>query len=550
MKALARHMTAVALFLAAALCSPLTVRAADLKLNPEVLRRGAESVYGITQGDYDTTCGELFIGMGQSCTYGDILDSLQKYGLEWEHALAVESQGVVARPGLYLGIYGDEWINFRSNVPEPAGAPDISELDRQYGNSDAGNRKKNEILKQYYQTEEWKNYVNAVIQEERQLILHPDSHFQIEAWNSWGDDWLGYLEMGYGYFVDGDTAGVSVSLADIMALIDHIEAVNNGSGTGTAEVKEVKSGWQFEDGAWRYYENNARVTGWKWIDGYYYYFKDDTSMCHTCFWDVDGQRYHFNTNGQMDIGWQIIDGAYYYFEEKEGNGAMARGMVKAINGNLYCFDDAGRMLSNTEVTVDKITYQISGDGAAVRKGTKSFVSNDMGKNYHGNAYSDFAVVNGFDASDVRRQKNSVTCTAYSDMLVGKISGQIGKDVEFDGISDTIWGANGAKWAYTSTIAGSKPWSADRRLRETYYRVANGMPVVLRCGGHSVVAVGLKKTAVLETLSIDDILVGDSATGQVLTLRELQAAGYDIYRPDTQWSLAVPRGADTNPISAG
>ncbi len=61
-----------------------------------------------------------------------------------------------------------------------------------------------------------------------------------------------------------------------------------------AQWDDAKNGWYSEGGAWYYYVDGARKTGWLW---------DQAS---------EGW-YHFGANGVMDVGWTVVDGKRYLF---------------------------------------------------------------------------------------------------------------------------------------------------------------------------------------------------------------------------------------------
>lgn len=249
-------------------------------------------------------------------------------------------------------------------------------------------------------------------------------------------------------------------------------------------------------------------------------------------WTMDSQnrvwKYQLS-GGSFAKGWQHINENYYYFNI---GGKMVTGWQE-INHKWYYMNETGQMLSSEFVTIDSLTYYLDDDGT---------------RNFSG-PYSDFEVVLGFNASDVRKQHDSVTCTAYSDLLAGKISGQVEKTAEYKDKAGRIWGECGAQWAYVTTIQDSTSWDAGRRMREAYLRVLEGTPVILRCSGHSVVAVGVRRIDDINEITPSDILVGDSATGTVMTLEELAGKGYNIYKPDRQWNVYIPRGASDIPLTA-
>ena len=102
----------------------------------------------------------------------------------------------------------------------------------------------------------------------------------------------------------------------------------------------MKTGWQVEDGAWRYYApSGAMATGWAAVGGTWYYLDPDTGAMATG-WLKDGSIwYYLNGNGSMATGWVNLGGAWYYLN---GNGTMATGWA-AVGGSWYYLTESGQM---------------------------------------------------------------------------------------------------------------------------------------------------------------------------------------------------------------
>ena len=102
----------------------------------------------------------------------------------------------------------------------------------------------------------------------------------------------------------------------------------------------MKTGWQLEDGAWRYYApSGAMATGWAAVGGTWYYLDPDTGAMATG-WLKDGSIwYYLNGNGSMATGWVNLGGAWYYLN---GNGTMATGWA-AVGGHWYYLTESGQM---------------------------------------------------------------------------------------------------------------------------------------------------------------------------------------------------------------
>ena len=102
----------------------------------------------------------------------------------------------------------------------------------------------------------------------------------------------------------------------------------------------MKTGWQLEDGAWRYYApSGAMATGWTTVGGTWYYLDPDTGAMATG-WLKDGNIwYYLNGSGSMATGWVNLGGAWYYLN---GNGTMATGWA-AVGGHWYYLTESGQM---------------------------------------------------------------------------------------------------------------------------------------------------------------------------------------------------------------
>ena len=102
----------------------------------------------------------------------------------------------------------------------------------------------------------------------------------------------------------------------------------------------MKTGWQLEDGAWRYYApSGAMATGWTTVGGTWYSLDPDTGAMATG-WLKDGNIwYYLNGSGSMATGWVNLGGAWYYLN---GNGTMATGWA-AVGGSWYYLTESGQM---------------------------------------------------------------------------------------------------------------------------------------------------------------------------------------------------------------
>ena len=102
----------------------------------------------------------------------------------------------------------------------------------------------------------------------------------------------------------------------------------------------MKTGWDKEEGLWRYYApSGAMATGWTAVGGTWYYLDPDTGAMATG-WLKDGDTwYYLHGSGAMATGWVNLGGAWFYLN---GNGSMATGWVN-LGGTWYFLSDDGRM---------------------------------------------------------------------------------------------------------------------------------------------------------------------------------------------------------------
>ncbi|MGN0451415.1 MAG: hypothetical protein ACI4FN_04800 [Acutalibacteraceae bacterium] len=104
-------------------------------------------------------------------------------------------------------------------------------------------------------------------------------------------------------------------------------------------TKIADNGWTSANGYWYYTINgNVKTDNFNVEDDWY--FSDDStgrmiSDCErdNCYYDAYGKRY---------IGWKQIKGSWYYFEPYK-----VRNGIWKLDGVEYCFDQNGKMLSNT-----------------------------------------------------------------------------------------------------------------------------------------------------------------------------------------------------------
>ena len=88
----------------------------------------------------------------------------------------------------------------------------------------------------------------------------------------------------------------------------------------TPVPEQIKSGWQQEDGGWRYYYEDGTgrcVRDAWWQDGDKWYCFDINGYMLADAWaDYQGHRCYLGHDGVMLIGLQCINGKWYYFDAK------------------------------------------------------------------------------------------------------------------------------------------------------------------------------------------------------------------------------------------
>lgn len=123
--------------------------------------------------------------------------------------------------------------------------------------------------------------------------------------------------------------------------------------------------WDDVNSFWKYQLCNGKIyKGWKIIDGHQYYFKEDTSLTHSGFYEIDGNCYLFDTDGIMQTGWQKVDGEWYYLNEK---GCMQKNTFVERDGNKFYLDHDGIMVHGICMTIDDIEYDVDNFGIVTEK---------------------------------------------------------------------------------------------------------------------------------------------------------------------------------------
>ena len=81
---------------------------------------------------------------------------------------------------------------------------------------------------------------------------------------------------------------------------------------------ERKSGWQQEDGGWRYYLGNGQPVrnDWYWHEGKWYWFDGAGMMVHDVWYQYKNHWYYLGSDGAMVTGQQTIDGKWYIMDDQ------------------------------------------------------------------------------------------------------------------------------------------------------------------------------------------------------------------------------------------
>lgn len=102
------------------------------------------------------------------------------------------------------------------------------------------------------------------------------------------------------------------------------------------------TGWQKVNGIWYYlHGSGAMATGWTKVGDSWYWFNDGGAM-QTGWLQLDGTWYWLSSSGAMVTGWQQVGGTWYYFY---GSGAMAQ---SCWVGDYY-LTSSGAMATNQRV---------------------------------------------------------------------------------------------------------------------------------------------------------------------------------------------------------
>lgn len=205
---------------------------------------------------------------------------------------------------------------------------------------------------------------NGWVQENGQWVYYDRDSKVYNEWKTGADGSYYYLG-GDGYmavnsFVDGDERFVG------------------------SDGKMVTNGWRQINSKWYYFDSNGKLTRdrSRQIDGAWYYFDYDGAM-QTGWVDDDGDYYYYDPNGGKMVAntWKRMlppeeiydddnsgpaytDGTYWFYFMSSGKVCKSEGSGQyremTINGNKYCFDEYGRMMTGWVKVDDNKTPVIAG----------------------------------------------------------------------------------------------------------------------------------------------------------------------------------------------
>ena len=153
-----------------------------------------------------------------------------------------------------------------------------------------------------------------------------------------------------------------------------------------------KTGWQKIGGVWYYlsrWDNGAMLTGWQRLDGNWYYFASSGAML-TGWQYMDNKWFYLNSGGDMATGWRYLGNKWYYLSESDG--AMLTGFQK-IDDLIYYFHSSGDMATGWQAISGK-WYYFSADGRQLTGWQR-----DGGKWYYLNGWDNGAMLTGFHKLD-------------------------------------------------------------------------------------------------------------------------------------------------------
>ncbi len=232
------------------------------------------------------------------------------------------------------------------------------------------------------------------------------------GWQQRNNDWYyykagakqtGWLQLGSTWYYL-DRAGKMVTGRYVVDGVTYVFA-SSGAMTGTvAQETPVLNGWhQQQNGAWSYYKNDTKQTGWIQDGPWYYlgstgvrqtgwlelgdktYYLTAVGTMVTGEYTVDGVTYRFDKDGVLvgivpkPSGWKQEDGLWYYYQDgqrqtdwlKVGNkwyylnynGAMMTGWLQ-LGSTWYYLNQDGEMVTGW-LQLGNTWYYLNSSGAMV-----------------------------------------------------------------------------------------------------------------------------------------------------------------------------------------
>ena len=127
---------------------------------------------------------------------------------------------------------------------------------------------------------------------------------------AWGGDWKSIVDKPHLYLPDWGSTPT--------ALIQRYGTPEEFMATWVPE--QVKTGWQQEDGGWRFYFRDGSgkhvVNAWYRDEDKWYWFDGAGMMVHDTWYRYSGDWYYLGSDGAMVKGLQTISGKWYYLDKK------------------------------------------------------------------------------------------------------------------------------------------------------------------------------------------------------------------------------------------
>ena len=127
---------------------------------------------------------------------------------------------------------------------------------------------------------------------------------------AWGGDWTSIVDKPHLYLPDWGSTPT--------ALIQRYGTPEEFMATWVPE--QVKTGWQQEDGGWRFYFRDGSgkhvVNAWYQDEDKWYWFDGAGMMVHDTWYRYSGDWYYLGSDGAMVKGLQTVSGKWYYLDKK------------------------------------------------------------------------------------------------------------------------------------------------------------------------------------------------------------------------------------------